>query len=549
MRIPDRVPWLRLVVAFAYVLAALLFLYWYIIYIQSYDLRHPAITVPDFILAAFIVCALLTLALHAVLAAWLELRRNTRRAAAIAGDQEALPLARNAMVEMDPGTPRVVDAVDPYLKRHIIGQLITLALLLGFVIIFGDLLLTLILLPFDIHVLLPFLIPDSPPRLTANPIRYPYMAGFEFAGGLAIGAVRSLFAEIAALPIKAARMQVSEDGIMRASLWGGRRFLAWDDARLLELSSHRYSLYGGNIILRWEHPTARSDAFSDPFGQIAPAVRLHTGLLPRTVDPGIVAPGASLSLARLDRAVARLPWWLFFAAMAVTIAAVAPVDQTLLVGGLVCVCIGVLGWWFSTAGKRLSTRKQYSTSHLASTAEDPPLSSGAVYEMTVGSYHAFVFNQVMFVILGMCAIGFSLSILGALFAQFVLHVPGLHLHPLPPTLLLLLVSITILGVVTIIVSVRAKDTILLADATGLRKRWLMGSTFLAWGEMDRIERRRIYGVLGYVVHGKSGSTRIVWPRSYFVPSRRAQEQGAILTDPDGMAALVARQIGQLLEDH
>ena len=99
--------------------------------------------------------------------------------------------------------------------------------------------------------------------------------------------------------------------------------------------------------------------------------------------------------------------------------------------------------------------------------------------MTVGSATALRFNQAFFVLIGAGAALFSAGVLALEFAQYVLHVPGLKLHVLPWGWVLALVSIIIVSVVTMVVALRARDTNMLADMTGVRKRWPLGGTFIS----------------------------------------------------------------------
>lgn len=59
-----------------------------------------------------------------------------------------------------------------------------------------------------------------------------------------------------------------------------------------------------------------------------------------------------------------------------------------------------------------------------------------------------------------------------------LYVSGVRFIPLDAQRVLFPVVSILAGALIIIVSVRARDTIMLADAHGIRKRWLLGNTFI-----------------------------------------------------------------------
>src|SRR5579859_3328965 len=371
-------------------------------------------------------------------------------------------------------------------------------------------------------------------------VEYPYLVAGVFSGCAFLGVAYFALSLVNERRFQASRICVTSDGIERFSVLGRRRALAWHDAHLLEVSSRRYALYGSGAVVRWEVPVIRSGTLPR-FWQIAPAVRLHTGLLPRTLNPDTLAPNASLDYARLAYVVARLPLGLFVATM---ILSFTQVDLTFVKGIVIPIGIGSSVWLVRFAARRWLGIVRPSDRQSTVPTSLPTLDSGAVYEMAVGSHSTFLFNQVLFVVLGLAAIGFSVFILGTQFAQFVLRVPGLHFYALPPAVMLFPVSLMGFGIAIVIISVRARDTVLLADASGLRKRWAMGTTFIPWSDVDRIERRRLIATPSYFVYPRDGRTLITWVGKSLAPSHRIQEQGAILTDPDGMAALVARQIGQ-----
>src|SRR5579859_7821899 len=273
-------------------------------------------------------------------------------------------------------------------------------------------------------------------------VEYPYLVAGVFSGCAFLGVAYFALSLVNERRFQASRICVTSDGIERFSVLGRRRALAWHDAHLLEVSSRRYAPYGSGAVVRWEVPVIRSGTLPR-FWQIAPAVRLHTGLLPRTLNPDTLAPNASLDYARLAYVVARLPLWLFVATMILTF---TQVDLTFVKGIVIPIGIGSSVWLVRFAARRWLGIVRPSDRQSTVPTSLPTLDSGAVYEMAVGSHSAFLFNQVLFVVLGLAAIGFSVFILGTQFAQFVLRVPGLHFYALPPAVMLFPVSLMGFGI-------------------------------------------------------------------------------------------------------
>ena len=95
---------------------------------------------------------------------------------------------------------------------------------------------------------------------------------------------------------------------------------------------------------------------------------------------------------------------------------------------------------------------------------------------------------------------------------------------------------------------RAKDTIMLADAHGVRKRWLLGNTFIPWDQVENIKLRYVFGSPSwYRVSGGQRKLHMSWPIFPFHPSRTPQERGAMLITPEQMAALVAERTGKPIQ--
>jgi hypothetical protein len=88
----------------------------------------------------------------------------------------------------------------------------------------------------------------------------------------------------------------------------------------------------------------------------------------------------------------------------------------------------------------------------------------------------------------------------------------------------------------------------LAEINGVRKRWLIGSVYIPWERVERIERKRYWGAPGYRIVSSAPSRVIQWPIQPFQPSRKPQEPSAILTTPDQMAQIVAQRSGRPIRE-
>lgn len=157
-----------------------------------------------------------------------------------------------------------------------------------------------------------------------------------------------------------------------------------------------------------------------------------------------------------------------------------------------------------------------------------------LYEMTVGSYRMYRVSQAMWLLVGLltfCLSGY------ALYDILSTHQPGTWIA-----------GCTLLAsVLTVVVSVRARDTVVIAQPNGLRKRWLLGDTRIPWSEIERILLHTTPYSTWFPVRDHSGRRHISWPVQPFDSSREPQEPGATLLMPQGMAALVEQRTGLTIQ--
>lgn len=203
-------------------------------------------------------------------------------------------------------------------------------------------------------------------------------------------------------------------------------------------------------------------------------------------------------------------------------------------------------------------RNPASVSSSASTSATTSSTAGAVsleqrfpadlYEMTVGMYKLFKFNQITCALIGAIAAFLSLYLLAGGFLRQ--RMPVIFLYPLTTNAMIILTALAIGGIVTLITSLRARGTIVLADRRGMRKRWLLADTFIPWEQVREVAaftingRPRSYRIGGLTDQGKNAVIR--WPGFPFDPSPKPQETGAVLTNPRDMAAIAVARSGKPL---
>ncbi|WIG61072.1 MAG: hypothetical protein OJF49_003820 [Ktedonobacterales bacterium] len=570
MRVHDRRWWLRALWAICLLVSSGLFAVWYFQHILPLDRAFAIPAYRDAILAAVICFMLIVLAIYTALGALTARHRYHARLATIHGDHNAIPISRLA----DELSPVLTYRPLPVIANNSPARRTAITAVLGFVFLLG----ILIFLLASAHFVsfLQYLIfisrmdPIYPYQAVSNHL--PLLDPIPYFGGLAL---LFLFnardtSGLRRIPYLMRRITITSDGITCVSAWGASRTIFWHDARLFEVAYQfappaqtdrlsgflLYTLHGTRSTLRWTQRFGVPIASSDPFLSIAPMVARHTSLVPRSFDVRLRELSQTTSP---DTEVVRSHILRIASCAAVLLASstlIGTDQQGLVMFSLFA--LSVAGFTVSTYGTRarkrqhdmlasplLATAPTNASTEQGSTSVSRQQFAAPLYEMTVGSYPLFVFNQIVFALMGAAAALAALGILGAEFAQYVLHVPGLHLYSLPPLFALSLVLLLLAGILTIIVSIRARDTIVLADLTGVRKRWLLGNTFIPWGDIERIEVRFIAGRPTYYrVFGHGGRPAFAWPARPFQPSPKPQEPGATLTNPANMAAIVAQRSGK-----
>lgn len=171
-----------------------------------------------------------------------------------------------------------------------------------------------------------------------------------------------------------------------------------------------------------------------------------------------------------------------------------------------------------------------------------------LYEMTVGTYKLFRFNQIVFILMGAVSVSISLYLLAG--GLLNTRTPVIYLYPLTLNTTIILTIFAIGGLVMLLASLRARHTVILADRKGVRKLWLLGNSFTPWDQVQEVVaftvngHPRSYRISGLTEQGKRVVIR--WPVFPFDPNPKPQEAGAVLTNPHDMAAIVAVRTGKPL---
>jgi len=388
------------------------------------------------------------------------------------------------------------------------------------------------------------------------------LAGFLLFGGGALFFLVSLSSLFIGTVLEPLRIEADAEGVTWYGVWGLRRHISWQDARLLEVKSYtisqgsgrparqtfRYTLRGHGGSIRWYQLAGRNGRPLPDFARLLSAVIAHTGLQVRTLDPKLLAPNESLQLDLLDRIDERFALTLSLGALPLALTALVLIEpRAMLVGMTVLgVFLGVIFVAFAVSKLegRVRRARGIKGGEGAGPVEPPTLMPDGVYEMTVGSVIIFRFNQISCACLGAVAALFGAFLL---ILSLVPVLQGRGSSSAPPGVVVGCACAFILGTATFVISVSAKDTIVLADADGIRKRWLLGNTFIPWAQVEGIRRRFIWGMDAYKVEARGGGPAISWPIAPFHPSRKPQEPGAVQLTPEQMATLVAQHIGQEIQ--
>ncbi len=306
----ERRWWSWIALAALAAIPAVLFVGWYVANVLPLDLQGGVAAVTDALLALDIVIVLLGLAFYMVVKAVLARRRAMRLGAALDGVPDALPLARipDDQTADSEGLDSVV-ARWPRARLTVAGQVA------GF-LFFGALTCFMLTAP-TFFVLVAFRGPgdvdviDTALLFSDRALLFSLMLAF---GGPVL-VLLPLLADMLANVIQApARIEVDMEGLRWHGVWGARRYIGWNEARLIEANTYttsqsggrpsrqalRYILYGRESRIAWAAPLTQSGQPLQAFKQVLSIVIGRTGLQVRTLDPKLLAPDQFMSVSALQ---------------------------------------------------------------------------------------------------------------------------------------------------------------------------------------------------------------------------------------------------------
>lgn len=385
MAMLERRWWLRLIGALLAVTTALIFALWYFGSMLPNDRRTGVPAITDALLAFDITALLLGVAFHEVVKALLAHRRSERLTTAIDGYQDALPLAS---VAADDVTSTAIDHVVaswPHPRSAVVMEALFLLVFVGIVCFTGVWLAFIILLllhapvPEWLVTVIQWSRPSSPRRGTTPTLHVPFateaLLGILLLGSPILIVLPLLPAAFAAIICHPSRIEADAEGLTWHSVWGLRRLIRWRDVRLLEIATYTarqnqngpprtywlWTLYSERSSIRWQQPADVPGPATDSFTYVMRSVIAYTHLQPRTLDPGLLAPGETLPRTFLDRIDARLTPRLSSVAV-IIVTVILPVGliyPVLLVGGVTILGVSIiltlisklLAWWQRSKGR------------------------------------------------------------------------------------------------------------------------------------------------------------------------------------------------------
>lgn len=489
----DRFWWLRSfwVAALA---VALLWLFW----LGIEDLQQPGGldggTVPLYLALCTGIGGLLGWAWGQMIKA----RRRVRaRTAAIAGDQDAVPLARYAVeasAAPDLTAAALVVAYPP--SRWRTPRWIRLRIITG---ILG--------IPCVVGIFV----------LTLSPWHPVLNAGIAALFGLVTVVGVPSLSELRGLFVLAyrsgRRLTASLEGIEWAPVLGRTRAMRWDEARLLEVSRYadgttrtgsrverrRYTLYGATTTLWWNDLGAVYDKPSGDGARLLALVRARTGLVPRTFDQELreatrrVRPGVRLPRARVPALALQLP------------------------AG-------------ETARAAAEPERVYSLVTYATTNRARAITGGIGALLCLGGVAVVVWVlSLLQVVRAPTLAGGSIAFLNVVWAV-LLGVGGL------------------LGCLLVVAAVRKRGLVTIrADARGLSMAGPESSVRLPWNEVASIVYMSARNRHTYVVRAWGATASVAWPAQVSPSVRVEAEPGTVAVTPDELAAVVAARSGKPVE--
>jgi hypothetical protein len=545
----DRYWWLRVLLGGALLIAALLFALWYHLAAAPVDLRFGQFGVSNAILAAE---TILIFVYAAFISLWRSQQARTcraRRLEAMAGDREAVPLARSAtdlVKEEDSGAP-------PWQFSFPTSSVVwTVAGRAFFLLAYGSIL---TLLFRNLQLLLTL---DGPLTLFYAKSQTP-------APGLlaVVPFLVMLLAPVAPAsdsPTSAGDQQlgtclclcVNEEGIQWSTRSGREHCMKWTDIPLFEVMHQstqaqqhgprtmwRISiLYAGDQALWWRERASENGGLRSPrFAHLARFIKRKTLLQPRTFDPLLMATaqptqnkGAHLARWAILLVAVYLPIILFMATRGAQLA----IGGSILFGALL-----VFSLYFAARASTVPAQESLNIIGGFESTESQLDAISHVYEMRAS---ASWFERAR--VIGIL-VGAGLSLLAAVGLTYgLLELVSANIRRITDPSNLIWPSAIVGGVAALstIAQIRSRATIVRADATGLIQDGPVWLASIPWNGVISIERHDTVNPPFYQVESDVGYT-VKWPMQTPKALSFTPSEGASLVEPERLAELVSLRSG------
>lgn len=570
----DRYWWLQRLYALFMIALATTGILWYVRYLLPLEQQLNQFVVADAALMVLLVCVYLLFAFNNLRLSQAALHRMQRRQRAIESQEEAVPLSRITLdATLSEAFPeQSLDFTWPETWSNRISLVFEIAVEIGSSIFFG------------------FVIWQSLAPLLSSTTRQEPGYQVYLARPMLLGVTWFLIFWGAFLPfsslgvspllrlVKPLDMHVGDQGITWRSIFHVRKVVRWDEARLFEISgravrqsqygplcySHLYVLHARRTAIYWEERVHAIGSPSVRYLQLAEFIHTRTGLRPRTLDPDLLAPDEP-PVASFPRDSTRDLLLAGWGAAGILMGfsdntSAAPVFKVI---GFMF--LGVLAVpWISTRmrarrphrqqrpsaqeGSASVTSVEHETLAGAGTShvEAPQLSADLRYGLTTGSRWMFNYNRAIFAAVAAMMPAFALVLVVEDVLALMIHVSGLHLHPVLPAALITALLAALLSMMALVPALRAQPVTLIADHQGLHRIGMFGQRLtIRWTEVLSIEVHYMFGHSSYyTVRTATVGNSVMWMARPLTHREPAGFSNVHVITPEQFAALVATHSGK-----
>jgi hypothetical protein len=572
----DRFWWLQRLYVLLMIALAAAGVLWYMSYLLPLEQQLNQFVVADAALMALLVCVYLLFAFNSLRLSQAALHRIRRRQQAIESQEEAVPLSRITLgtTPSEAFPEQYLDFTWPDVWSNRISFVFEIALEVGASIFFG------IIIWQSLGPLLNITMRQD--------LEYPVY----FVHRLLLGVAWFSIIWAASLPfsylgvssllrlVNPLDMHVDDHGVTWRNMFQVRKVVRWDEARLFEVSgravrksqygplhySHVYALHTRRTTIYWEESTHAIGSPSLRYLHLAEFIHARTGLRPRTLDPDLLAPDEP----PLPSTPRDLTFDLLLTGEGTATIIMGFSDSTSAAPVLEVVGFMLLGsWavnWISTRRRTQRTQRQQSLAAQESNAsitqvegetfapagasyvEAPPLSSDVRYGLTTGSRWTFNYNRAIFAVIAAALPVFTLVLVVEEVLAQVIHIRGLHLHPVLPAALITAILFSLLSTIALVSVLRAQPITIIADDQGLHRIGMFGQQLtIEWPEVTAIEVRGMFGnPTFYTVHTATVGASIMWMARPLTHREPDNASGVKAITPDQLAVVVVARSGKQL---